>query len=348
MMTDTPHLLDLTPEEQEALLQSVGAEPYRLRQIVTWFFERRVSSFQAMSDLPQRVRDQLTDRMALRALELSQKQVSSRDGTAKYQFTAVRVPHDQITTVLLPAVASDYTACVSTQIGCGYACAFCASGLVKFQQNLMSSEIVEQILRIEEDLGQRIRGVLFMGMGEPLANYRHVVQAIRWMQAPHGLHLGAHHMTLSTSGLVPQIKRLAEDGVRVRLAVSLHAASEELRRKLLPVASTYTIRELLKACRFYTERTGQPTTIEYILLAGVNDTLRDAQRLSNLLRRFPGHVNLIPYNPVEGLPFQTPSSDSVHKFQMILRQRGIRAFVRSPKGIDLGAGCGQLGGQAIS
>lgn len=355
MTAEPPHLLDLSVEQQEAIGGSVGMEPYRFRQVVGWFFQRRVASFHAMSDLPQTVRETLAHRMTLRALEPFDKHVSPRDGTARYQFTSTGPSRDRITTVLLPTGDGSlrgrstpqrrgYTVCVSTQVGCGYACAFCASGLVKFQRNLLASEIVEQVLRIEDDLRQRIHGVLFMGMGEPLANYQRLVQAIRWMQAPHGLHLGARHITVSTSGLVPQIKQLAEEGVGVRLAVSLHAVRDERRRTLLPVASVYSIREVLQAARFYSQRTGQPTTIEYILLAGVNDSLREAQRLSNLLRSFPGAINLIPYNPVQGLPFRTPTEEAVHRFQTVLQERGLRTFIRRPKGVDLGAGCGQLGG----
>lgn len=237
-----------------------------------------------------------------------------------------------------------YSLCMSTQVGCAWGCVFCASGLVKFQRNLSAAEIMEQLILAEEATGKKVSSLLFMGMGEPLANYNNLLWALRCFRAPGAFNYGARHVTVSTSGLVPQILKLAEEGPKVNLAVSLHAADDETRRKILPKSSQWAIKDLLKASWAYQKTIGGGrVTFEYILLKGVNDSLRAAQRLSNLLRDKKAWVNLIAYNPVPGLRWQKPDHESVMKFAEVLSSRGIFVRVRKPQGTDIAAGCGQLG-----
>jgi 23S rRNA (adenine2503-C2)-methyltransferase len=238
------------------------------------------------------------------------------------------------------------TLCLSTQVGCAYKCGFCASGLVPFQRQLSAAEIIDQILLIQRDQKRPVTNLLFMGMGEPLANYTQVLQATRWITSAQGLGMSPSRITLSTSGLVPQILKLADDGARVKLAISLHAVRDDVRLKIMPVSGKFGVREVIKAAKYYFYKTKSPVTFEYILLKGVNDHLTDAIRLAYLTKGFLNHVNLIPYNPVAGMPYERPSDESVERFQSWLRQRGVPVFVRKPKGLDIGSACGQLGAAA--
>jgi 23S rRNA (adenine2503-C2)-methyltransferase len=235
--------------------------------------------------------------------------------------------------------------CLSTQVGCAWGCVFCASGRVRFERNLKASEMIEQVLAVEKATGSRINSLLFMGMGEPLANYDNLLLALKVFRSPEGLGYGARHVTVSTCGLVPQIKRLAEEAPKVNLAISLHAVDQEKRAQLLPKSSRWDVKELLDAAREYAKRVGgDHLTFEYILLDGVNDSEREAKRLANFMRNKPGAlVNLIVYNPVPGLPYKPPSPEAVVEFQKILSERGVLVRVRKPQGVDIGSGCGQLG-----
>ncbi len=234
--------------------------------------------------------------------------------------------------------------CLSTQVGCAWGCVFCASGRVPFQRNLTPSEILEQIFAAEETSGRRIQSILFMGMGEPLANYDNLRAALNVIRSPLGLNLGARHVTVSTTGLAPAVKKLAEDGPKVNLAISLHAADDETRKKILPKSSAWPLKDLLRAAWDYQKATGGARlTFEYILLDGINDSIREAQRLSNLLRGKKAWVNLIAYNPVPGLPYRRSSEEATAAFAKVLEQREIFVRIRKPQGTDIAAGCGQLG-----
>ena len=237
--------------------------------------------------------------------------------------------------------------CVSTQVGCAWGCTFCASGLVPFDRNLTAVEIVDQIFLVEEAQGKKLDSVLFMGMGEPLANYKSLVEALDKIRNPLGLGLGARHVTVSTCGLAPQIEKLATEAPKINLAISLHAADDQLRKKLLPKSSKWSIKELMNAVKSYSMKTRGRVTFEYIVLDGVNDSDRDAKRLANLVRGPSQHgdywVNLIAYNPVPGLPYRRPKMETIEKFKNILTQRHIQVRLRKPQGVDIGAGCGQLG-----
>jgi 23S rRNA (adenine2503-C2)-methyltransferase len=343
---DPGSLLDVPFGEWGRVLEIPESENYRVRQIQEWIFARRAKSFSDMTNLPAALRDRLAREFPLRVLTPAGEERSAKDGTTRFLF---RTKDNQaVSTVFLPAKSADgdtrYSLCLSTQVGCAWGCVFCASGRVRFQRNLFASEIMEQVLWAEAAAGQRVSSLLFMGMGEPLANYTHLLWALRCFRSPLGFGYGARHVTVSTSGLVPQILKMSEEAPKVNLAVSLHAADDETRAKILPKSSRWPIKDLLKAAWVYQKRMGNVrVTFEYILLKGVNDSLRAAQRLSNLLRGRNAWVNLIAYNPVPKLPYERPSNETVEKFEKVLSGRGIFVRVRKPQGVDISAGCGQLG-----
>jgi 23S rRNA (adenine2503-C2)-methyltransferase len=335
--------LDIPADDLGEMFAREKIPTFRLKQIHEWLFKRHAGSFAEMSDLPAAMRESLDRQFRLHALSRIRKEESQLDGTIRYIFRG----HDAktVSTVYLPD-ADRLSLCLSTQVGCAYKCTFCASGLVAFQRQLSAAEIVDQILLIQKDSKVDVTNLLFMGMGEPLANYTQVVQSIRWMTSPAGLGMSPSRLTLSTSGLIPQIIRLADDGVKVRLAVSLHSVRDELRLQIMPVSGHFGVRPLIKAAKYYANKTSSEVTFEYILLSEVNDHLIDANRLAYLTKGFLCKINLIPYNPVKGLPYKRPSHESIYRFQNWLRERGATVFIRKPKGLDIGSACGQLGAAA--
>lgn len=339
-MKNLKSFLDVPPDNVMEFLKTQGAPAFRAAQIYSWFFQKGAKDFQEMSDLPADLRAKLEERYDLHPLTLRSKEESRLDGTIRYHFTG-RDGKD-VSTVFLPE-ADRLSLCLSTQVGCAYRCSFCASGLVPFKRQLSAAEIIDQILLIMLDSGRKPTNLLFMGMGEPLANFAQVVQSIRWMTSSKGLGMSPSRITLSTSGLVPQIQKLAEENVKVKLAISLHAVRDDLRLEIMPVSGKFGVRELIKSAKFYGKKSGAPVTFEYILLDKVNDFLIDANRLSYLVKGFANHVNLIPYNPVKGLPYGRPPMESVVRFQNWLKDRGVPVYVRRPKGLDIGSACGQLG-----
>src|SRR4051812_39712963 len=298
-----------------------------------------------MSDLPSELRKRLADTFEFRQLE-TVRVLGSKDTTRKFLFRLG--DGSLIESVLIPASPSLYgstsdrrTICVSTQVGCAYGCKFCASGLDGFSRNLDASEIVQQLLAVERESGERIDNVVFMGMGEPLANFANVVRAIRIINAPWGLEIGARHITISTSGLAPQIRKLATEQTQFRLAISLHGATDEVRNQIMPVNRKYNLATLLEACDFYVAHKKR-LMFEYILIAGVNDSDEQAHRLAQHALRLSAKVNLIPYNTVEGLEWSRPSRNRQESFLRILRHHGAVATLRREKGHDIDAACGQL------
>ena len=337
----------LLSELQEKL--SEFTEPsYRAGQIMNWLYEKRASGFEEMSDLPQALRARLAENFSMGKLGVV-RVLGSRDMTRKFLF---RLEDGKlIESVLIPASPALYgqksdrrTACVSTQVGCAYGCRFCASGLDGFSRNLRANEIVDQIMAIESHVGgsERIDNIVFMGMGEPLANFDNVMRAIRILNAPWGLSIGARHITVSTSGLAPQIRKLADEPLQIRLAISLHGATDEVRNQIMPINRRYNLETLFSACDYYVERKKQRLTFEYILIAGVNDTDDQAHLLASHAGRLAAKVNLIPYNTVQGLPWSRPSQNRQEKFLSILQRHRISATLRREKGGDIDAACGQL------
>jgi 23S rRNA (adenine2503-C2)-methyltransferase len=351
-MTDrrTP-IKALTFEELGARLTALGQPPYRASQVLEWIYQKRVNGFEGMSNLPAALRLQLAAEFVFDDLKPI-RTLGSEDTTRKFLFQLG--DGALIEAVLIPASPALYgeasdrrTICVSTQVGCAYGCKFCASGLDGWSRNLQAGEIVEQVLRVEELSGEKINNIVFMGMGEPLANYANLMRAIGIINAPWGVGLGARHITISTSGLAPQIRELADQPLQVRLAISLHGATDEVREQIMPVNRKYPLAVLLEACAYYVERKKQRLTFEYILIEGINDRVEDAAALVRVARKVKAKVNCIPYNLVEGLDWKRPSEARQDAFMAVLENAKIPATIRREKGHDIAAACGQLRRQTM-
>jgi 23S rRNA (adenine2503-C2)-methyltransferase len=345
-MDKKPSIYNLALPELAAWLAARGEPSYRANQALKWIYEKRISRFQEMSDLSEGLRKELDDEFMLDPLCCA-RTTGSRDTTQKFLF-ALR-DGTFIESVLIPASPALYgspsdrrTVCISTQVGCAFGCKFCASGLEGWTRNLEAGEIVEQVLQVEALSGEKINNIVFMGMGEPLANYENLLRAIEIIRAPWGVGVGARHITVSTSGLVPRMRDLAEQPAQIRLAVSLHGATDEVRQRIMPINRRFNIAALIDACAYYCEKKGQRITFEYILIEQVNDQLDQAIELAKLARRLEAKVNVIPYNTVQGLSWKRPSQTRQQTFIRTLRNCGVNATIRREKGHDIDAACGQL------
>lgn len=332
-------------DELTVRLKEWGQPAYRAKQITDWLYKRRVSSYDEMTDLPQALRAQLAAEFDFPKAEVV-RVLGSKDATQKFLFRLR--DGNLIEAVLIPASPALYgersdrrTICVSSQVGCAYGCKFCASGLEGWTRNLEAGEIVQQLIAVEQASGERIDNVVFMGMGEPLANLPNLKRALAIINSPWGLEIGARHITVSTSGLAPQIRELAEDPTQFRLALSLHGATDEVRSQIMPINRKYNLNTLLDACDYYVARKRR-MMFEYILIGGVNDSEEQAHELAKHAHRLSAKVNLIPYNTVEGLEWSRPSRARQERFHAILRQHGIVSTLRLEKGHDIAAACGQL------
>lgn len=339
-------LRGLTKQELEALLTERGEASYRATQILAWIFKRGARGAGEMSDLPSALRSWLVEQADC-APAVFAGTSGSKDQTRKYLFRLA--DGDLIETVSIPASPARFgegsrrrTLCVSSQVGCAYGCRFCASGLDGWKRNLSAGEIVGQVLDVQAADGVAVNNLVFMGMGEPLANFNALMKAVEILNAPWGANIGARHITISTSGLVPQIRKLAEHPLQVRLAVSLHGASDSIREQIMPVNRRYPLEELLEACAFFRSHKKQDITFEYILIKDLNDAPAEARRLARLARGLRAKVNLIPYNTVDGLEWERPTRDAQEQFARILRGADVRATLRREKGHDIAAACGQL------
>jgi len=338
--------LALTKEDWEARMADLGQPAYRGGQILDWLYKRRVRAWDDMSNLPAPLREKL--RAAFPTTPLSKIcETGAPDTTRKFLF---RLADGQlIESVLIPASPALYgeasdrrTICISSQVGCAYGCKFCASGLDGWKRNLTAGEIVDQFLQVEAESGEKINNIVFMGMGEPLANYENLLRAITILNAPWGVGIGARHMTVSTSGLVPRIRDLGAQPLQLRLAISFHGATDEVRSRIMPVNKKYPVEELLAACEDYVQFKKQRLTFEYILIRNINDDPSQARLLARQARRVNAKVNLIPYNMVEGLEWERPSEAHQEAFLQILQHAGTEATLRREKGHDIAAACGQL------
>ncbi|MBA2622971.1 MAG: 23S rRNA (adenine(2503)-C(2))-methyltransferase RlmN [Chthoniobacterales bacterium] len=340
-----PSLHSLSLDELAAHLKEHGNPSYRARQVADWLYKKRIASPDEMTDLPQVLRSHLAEVFDSSKPD-AVRTLGSKDTTQKFLFRLR--DGNLIESVLIPASPALYgeasdrrTICVSSQVGCAYGCKFCASGLDGWTRNLDAGEIVQQLIAVEEKSGERIDNVVFMGMGEPLANYENLLRAIRIINAPWGLGIGARHITVSTSGLAPQIRKLAEEPTHFRLALSLHGATDEVRSQIMPVNRKYPLAVLLEACDYYVQKKRR-IMFEYILIADVNDTDEQAHKLAKIARRLSAKINLIPYNTVEGLEWSRPSRPRQEHFHSILREHGVISTLRREKGHDIAAACGQL------
>ena len=368
-VVDKPDLRSMTPAELSALVERLGERPFRARQLFRWLHHKGVASLDEMTDLPRAFRDRLGAETQLTALQIDGVQIS-RDGTRKYRMRtadgmlieSVYMPDEAGPDSFDPEDPSEVesagpsrrvrrTLCVSTQVGCAMGCGFCLTATMGLERNLTPGEIADQVYRVNADLRavgdatmdpQRpLTNLVYMGMGEPLHNYENVKRSLDLLLDAQGANFSHRHVTVSTSGLVPNIKRLGEE-TRVKLAVSLNATTDEDRAKLMPVDRKWNIAALLDACRSFPMKYGRRITFEYVLLRGVNDTDEDAHRLAALVQGIPAKVNLIPYNENPGLRFGDPGIERVLAFRGILEKHGLAAMVRKNRGRDISAACGQL------
>ncbi|MBI3582762.1 MAG: 23S rRNA (adenine(2503)-C(2))-methyltransferase RlmN [Nitrospinae bacterium] len=347
------NLKNLSLQEIEGLVESLGEKPYRARQIYEWVFQKDVSDIGEMTNLSLNLREQLNKPAYISRLSIANKRTSS-DGTSKYLF--LLEDGNSIESVLIPD-EDRLTLCISTQVGCKLGCAFCLTGKSGFVRNLSQSEIIEQILSVQREIrpplsslltkeGNGVVGditnIVLMGMGEPLDNYENIIKSIKTMISPNGLKIPARRITLSTSGLIPEIKKLAKENLKINLAISLNASDNETRDKIMPVNKKYPIEELLEALKEYPLPPNRRITFEYVIIKGLNDSIEDAKRLSNILKNIKCKINLIPFNSFEGSDYETPDYKNVEEFQNFLISRHYTAIIRKSKGADICAACGQL------
>lgn len=327
---------DLSDLKEEMI--SIGEKGFRAEQIFKWLYVDKVKDFDEMTNLSLELREKLKENYTICNFKILKK-LESKDGTKKYLF-------DVLDENAIESVLMEYhhgkTICVSSQIGCKMGCKFCASTGIPFIRNLTPGEIVEQILAVEQNIQDKISNIVFMGIGEPLDNYDNVIKAIRILNNPKGLNIGARHISISTSGLVPRIYDLAKENIQCTLSVSLHATNDEKRSAMMPVNNSYHIKELMQACKDYISMTNKRISFEYALAKDNNDNLQDAQELVKLLRGMLCHVNLIPINKIENGKFTKSSNENIIKFRDYLNDHGIVATIRRELGSDIDAACGQL------
>lgn len=345
-MSAKPALIGLDLPALEQLVESLEEPAFRAQQLHSWIYVKNRRAFDQMTNLAKSLRQKLDERYTVGSLQLVEKQVSE-DGTIKYLFG---LPDgNQVESVLMHFEERDvYALCISTQVGCAVRCNFCATGRLGFKRQLTASEIAEQLLLARYDAGVNIRNIVFMGQGEPLLNYDNTLQAVRILNR--SAEIGMRHITLSTSGIVPAIDRLADEKLQLTLAISLHASDNETRSRLMPINRKYPLELLIPSLHRYVEKTGRRITIEYILLAGINDQESHAQALNALLKGLHCNINLIPYNPVEGIDaaYIRPSREQVLAFRDWLMPGYHKATIRVERGVDISAACGQLRNQVLA
>lgn len=344
MNNQTEHKEDirnLSHEELVKYLDGIGEKTFRADQIFDWIYQKGVWSFEAMSSLSKPLRDRLQQDFILKPNAIVEKKIS-QEGTTKFLFNLD--DQEKIESVLIPTETRT-TACISTQAGCKFGCKFCASGIGGWSRNLTCAEIVTQVLHVKEESLKHERplsNIVFMGTGEPLDNFDNLMKAIRLINSDKAINLGARHITISTVGLVPRIKQLAEQNLQIELAISLHGFDDESRGVLMPVNKKYPVAELIAACREYIEKTNRQVTFEYILIRHITCTEKAAKELGRLLKGMICKMNLIPYNPVSEFDHEPPTKLEMLAFKTRLSQFGIHATIRMPRGRDVGAACGQL------
>lgn len=334
-------LSGLSLKEIEEITDSLGATKFRARQIHNWIYLKSVKEIDEMTDLSIKFREELKQVATVTDIKIKVKQVSS-DGTIKY---LLEFPDGEFVETVLMRFdnRANLTACVSSQVGCAVNCTFCATGKRGFIRNLSYREIIEQVLTIQRDTGLKVTNVVFMGQGEPLLNLDNVLKAMEIFNE--NFQIGARRLTLSTSGIVPQIRKLADLDMQSTLALSLHAPNSEIRRKLMPIENKYNMDELHKALKYYVEKTGRRITIEYLLIKDLNDTVESAKQLAAYLKDIKCNINMIPYNPTEKNDYQRPSNNAIMKFKYLMEHSGKKVTIRLERGADIDAACGQLRGK---
>ncbi len=318
---------------------ALGEKPFRAKQIYEWLHVKLADRFDEMTDLSKTLRRKLEGQFEIRELSMLQRQVSKRDPTEKYLF---ELPDGNTIESVLMKYDYGNSVCISTQAGCRMGCRFCASTIGGLKRNLTVSEMLGQVYQIQKISGERVSNIVVMGTGEPLDNYDNFLTFIRMVSDEHGLHISQRNITASTCGIVPNMQKLAEEGLQITLAISLHGATQEKRARLMPVANRYPLSEVLRACDVYFEKTGRRITFEYSLMQGVNDTEEDMRKLTGLLKERNCHLNLIPVNPVAGKGFRRPDRKNALQFKNKLEKNGINVTIRRERGSDIDGACGQL------
>jgi len=335
------NIKDLTLEELKKAITAMGEPAYRARQIFSWLYRRGISDFSEMTNIPKPLRDKLQDNYLISNLAPAEH-LKSADGTEKLLF---KLPDGNFIETVLIYAGKRKTVCLSTQVGCKFACTFCASGKLGFTRNLTPAEIINQILFLRNNLKHEITNYVLMGIGEPLDNYENVSRAIMIMNDPEGMAIGARRITISTCGVIPGMNKLRNLGLQVNLSVSLHATNNRLRDTFMPINKRYPLEKLIKASEDFINSTGRMITLEYILIKGKNDSLRDADELAKIAKRLKAKVNLVPCSSVPGTDFQSTPKKEIEKFRDRLIQRKVNATLRESKGADIQAACGQLAGR---
>ena len=329
----------MTQEELGQVMESLGEKPFKARQLYQWIHHKAAGSYEEMTNLSKGLREQLKERYPYRNLQAVQVQTSKLDGTQKYLF---RLFDGNVVESVLMRYHHGNSVCISSQVGCRMGCRFCASTLDGWTRNLLPSEMLSQIYEIGKITGERVSNVVVMGTGEPLDNYDNLLRFIRILTDEKGQNLSQRNITVSTCGLVPQIRQLARERLQITLALSLHAPNQEKREALMPIARRYELGEVMEACRFYFQETGRRMTFEYSLVGGENDSQRDAQELTELLSGFPCHVNLIPVNPIKERNYVQSDKKVILNFKKKLENYGINVTIRREMGRDIDGACGQL------
>ena len=339
------NIKDFNLEELEIEFEQLNEKKYRAAQVYEWIYKKKINSFEGMTNISLDLRKKLEENFNLGIFKIIKKLTSS-DGTKKYLFDINDGKGSLIETVLMK-YHHGYTICVSSEIGCPMGCKFCASTGIKFDRGLTAGEIVEQIMAIEREESVTISNIVFMGIGEPFDNYDNVMKAIGILNDPKALNIGARHISVSTSGIVPKIYQFADEKYQCTLSISLHSSNNKKRSSMMPVNKAYPIEELMKACKYYIEKTNKRISFEYALAKDNNDNLEDARELANLLHGMLCHVNLIPINKIDNGEYSKSSNENIIKFRDYLNSKGIVATIRRELGSDINAACGQLRKQTI-
>ncbi len=332
-------LKSMTIEEMQDFFATIGEPKFRAKQVFQWLHDKRVKSFDEMTNLSKQLREKLSQETKISNLRIVDKLQSQKDGTTKYLFA---LDNDNVIESVLMCYSYGNAVCVSSQAGCRMGCAFCASTLNGLEYNLLAGEILSQIYMIQEDIGERISSVVLMGSGEPLDNYDNVLKFIKILNSENGIGIGQRHITLSTCGLADGIDRLRGEDLQITLAVSLHAPNDEIRNKIMPVSRKYNMDRLLTACKNYSDYTKRRITFEYAMMRGVNDSREAALELASRLKKMLCHVNLIPVNDVKERDFVKSNEETIQNFAALLNSKGIETTVRRKLGSDINAACGQL------
>ncbi len=330
----------MSPSELNQFLESFGKERYRSIQILRWLYQKGAQSFDEMTNLSKKFRQELSQVSFISTLHPLRVE-QAKDGTKKFLFQLE--DGNRIESVLIPDKAR-LTLCLSTQVGCAFGCRFCLTGKIGWKRDLTTSEILNQILSVRETLPEKrsITNIVLMGMGEPLANYENTLKAINLMHHPDAFKFSSRRITLSTVGLLPELERLSEEKISFRLAISLNASDEETRSQLMPINRRYPLNKILAFCKIFPLRRRTRITFEYVMVEGMNDSSQDAKKLIRILKGIPSKINLIPLNEAPGIPLKRPSEEKVKRFQEILMEGGLTAIVRTSKGGEISAACGQL------